>query len=121
MVPPVPITDPVENLNRPESTASAVVSITSSRATSWAAIFGGSTWTCIICSRSPHRATLATPGTASSRARIVQYADIDIWITEWSLDVIPICIARPVAETGASITGGAAHVGRVALTAVIRS
>ena len=34
---------------------------------------------------------------------------------------MPICIARPVAETGASITGGAAQVGRVALTAVIRS
>ena len=35
---------------------------------------------------------------------------------EWSFDVIPICSARPVAETGASITGGAAQVGRVALT-----
>jgi hypothetical protein len=64
---------------------------------------------------------LATPGTASSRARIVQYADIDIWIKEWFLEVMPIWIARPVAETGASITGGAAQVGRVALTAVIRS
>ena len=121
MAPPVPMTEPVENRSSPESTASAVVSITSSRATSCAAIFGGSTCTCIICSRSPQSATLATPGTASSRARIVQYAVIDIWIREWSFDVIPICIARPVAETGASMTGGAAQVGRVALTAVIRS
>jgi hypothetical protein len=46
---------------------------------------------------------------------------MDISMTEWSLDVIPICIARPVAETGASITGGAAQVGSVTATAVMRS
>ena len=34
---------------------------------------------------------------------------------------MPICTARPVADTGASMTGGAAQVGRVAATAVIRS
>ncbi len=120
-MPPVPMTDPLENLSSPESNASAVASITSSRATSWAAIFGGSTWTCIICSRSPQSATFATPGTASNRARMVQYADMDISISEWSLEVMPIWTARPVAETGASITGGAAQVGNVTLTAVIRS
>ena len=32
----------------------------------------GSTWTCGILMRSPQIATLATPGTRSSRARIVQ-------------------------------------------------
>ena len=40
---------------------------------------------------------------------------------ESSSELIPILTARLVAEAGASITGGAAQVGRVALTAVIRS
>ena len=73
IVPPVPMTLPVENRSRPESTASAVVSITWSRRDAvlrpaWA----GSTCTVISCSRSFQIATLATPGTWSSRARIVQ-------------------------------------------------
>ena len=34
---------------------------------------------------------------------------------------MPICIARPVAETGANMTGGAAQVGSVEATWVIRS
>ena len=31
---------------------------------------------------------------------------MDISMSEWSFDVMPICMARPVADTGASITGG---------------
>ena len=42
-------------------------------------------------------------------------------MSESSSELIPILTARLVAEAGASITGGAAQVGRVALTAVIRS
>ena len=34
---------------------------------------------------------------------------------------MPICMARPVAETGASITGGAAQVGRLGVTVASRS
>jgi DNA-binding NarL/FixJ family response regulator len=63
----------------------------------------------------------AGPGTRSSRARIVQYAVMDISMREWSFEVIPICMARPVAETGASITGGAAQVGSVGDTMARRS
>jgi hypothetical protein len=66
-------------------------------------------------------ATFATPGTRSKRALMVQYAVIDIAIKEWLFDVMPMCIARPVAETGASITGGAAHVGRLGATIAKRS
>ena len=79
----------------------------------------GSTCTVIICRRSFHSATFATPGTEQS-GRIVQYAVMDISMSEWSFDVILICNARPVADTGASITGGAAQVGSVALTADIQ-
>ena len=42
-------------------------------------------------------------------------------MSEWSFDVIPICMARPVADTGASITGGAAQVGSVLATSAMRS
>jgi hypothetical protein len=121
MKPPGPMSEPSSCSSSPESTASAVVSITWLRLMLRCCIASGLTCTCSICSRSPHRVTLATPGTWSRRARTVQYAVMDIWIKDWSSDVIPILTARLVAEAGASITGGAAHVGRVALTAVIRS
>ncbi len=42
-------------------------------------------------------------------------------ISEWSFDDIPICTARPVAETGGSMTGGAAQVGRLETTVSNRS
>ena len=121
IVPPVPITAPVENLSRPESTASDVASITFSSETCRACILVGSAWTVMSWSRSFQMATLATPGTRSSRARIVQYAVIDISMSEWFFDVMPICMARPVAETGASMTGGAAQVGRLGDTVAMRS
>ncbi len=72
MKPEVPITDPVENLRRPESTASPAVSITWFSETPAVRIFDGSASTAIICSRSFQMATLATPGTCSRRARTVQ-------------------------------------------------
>ena len=121
IVPPVPMTAPVENLSRPESTASAVASITFSSETCRACILDGSACTVMSWSRSFQMATLATPGTRSSRARIVQYAVIDISMSEWFFDVMPICMARPVAETGASMTGGAAQVGRLGDTVAMRS
>ncbi len=67
IVPPVPMTLPVENLSSPESTASAVVSMTWSRVTPLPAIRAGSTCTFISWRRSFQIATLATPGTWSSR------------------------------------------------------
>ncbi len=70
--PPAPITEPLENLSRPESTESAVASMTVSRETFCSLIFPGFTCTVISCRRSPHNATLATPGTRRIRARIVQ-------------------------------------------------
>ena len=70
--PPVPITAPLENWSRPTSSAPAVASIASASETSCARMRMGSSCTCGIFSRSPQMATLATPGTRSSRARIVQ-------------------------------------------------
>ena len=119
--PPVPITAPVENRSSPESTASEVVCITWSSETPAVCIFDGSAWTAMRCRRSFQIATLATPGTRSSRARIVQYAVMDMSMSEWVLDVMPICMARPVADTGASMTGGAAQVGRLGDTVASRS
>ena len=46
---------------------------------------------------------------------------MDISMSEWVLDVMPICMARPVADTGASMTGGAAQVGRLGDTVASRS
>jgi hypothetical protein len=52
---------------------------------------------------------------------MVQYAIIDISMTDWVFDVIPICMTRAVAETGGIITGGAAQVGRLGVTIASRS
>ena len=72
MNPPVPIVAPLENRSRPTSSASDVSSITWSSVTPCALMRLGSTstWYCSRCS--PQIATLATPGTRSSRARIFQ-------------------------------------------------
>ena len=72
MEPPVPMIEPLENRSKPESTESAVASITLSSVTCFAGIRFGSSCTVIICSRSPQMATLATPATRMMRARIVQ-------------------------------------------------
>jgi len=72
MNPPVPMTDPSENLNNPTSRAFAVTSMTSLSDTSCARIRSGSICTCGILIRSPQMGALATPGTSSRRARIFQ-------------------------------------------------
>src|SRR5438093_9855754 len=66
-------------------------------------------------------ATLATPGTPSKRALMVQYAIMDRSIRDTSFDDTPIFITRPVDETGGMITGGAAHVGNAVRTVTSRS
>ena len=71
--PPVPTAcPPTEKASRPESRAPAVASITLSSDTSLAASLAGSAWTLRSWIRSPQIGTLATPGTRSSRDRIVQ-------------------------------------------------
>ena len=57
---------------KPGISESAVVSMTLSRLTCLALSLWGSTCTCSIFSRSPQIATLATPGTRSSRSSIFQ-------------------------------------------------
>ena len=71
--------------------------------------------------RSPQMSTFATPGTRSSRALTFQYAVIDMSMSEYSSDVIPIFMTRLVADSGWIMTGGAAHRGNVEDTAAIRS
>src|SRR4051812_26909832 len=81
----------------------------------------GSTCTCGILIRSPQIAIFATPGTCMIRERIVQYAIIDISVSDMDLDVTPIFMNRPVTETGGMITGGAAQVGSDGSTVCMRS
>ena len=64
-----------------------------------------------MSSCSPQMAMLATPGTLSSRGRIVQYEIIDMSICDTSSELSPIFMTRLVADSGWSITGGAAQVG----------
>ena len=64
-----------------------------------------------MSSCSPQIAMFATPGTLSRRGRIVQYEIIDMSICETASELSPIFITRLVADSGWSITGGAAHVG----------
>src|SRR5438445_6331863 len=46
---------------------------------------------------------------------------MDISMSDWVFDVMPIFMIRDVADTGGIITGGAAHVGRVGTTFARRS
>ena len=71
----------------------------------------GMAWTASMSSCSPQIAMLATPGTLSSRGRIVQYEIIDMSICDTVSELMPIFMTRLVADSGWSITGGAAHVG----------
>src|SRR5262245_25800321 len=121
MKPPVPMTAPLANCKMPTSNASAVVCMTSSTETLCAAIRFGSTCTCGILIRSPQIATLATPGTRSNRARIVQYAIMDMSVSGMVLDDSPIFMNRLVTETGGIITGGAAQVGNMEMMLGMRS
>ena|SRR5207249_7363280 len=105
----------------PTSSASAVTSMTWSSDTSLALMRPGTTWTCGILIRSPQMATFATPGTRSSRARIVQYAIIDMSVSETVLEDSPIFMKRPVVDTGGIMKGGAAQFGNVGVTVAILS
>ena len=55
----------------------------------------------------------ATPGTRRRRARIFQYAVIDMSSIATVFDERPIFMTRLVAESGCIMTGGAAQVGRM--------
>jgi hypothetical protein len=46
---------------------------------------------------------------------------MDIAISDWSFDDMPIFMTRLVADSGGSITGGAAHVGRLGVAVASRS
>ena len=65
----------------------------------------GSTSTCSCRSRWPQIATLATPGTAISRGRIVHSATVVMSICDSVFDVMPIFSARLSDESGDSSTG----------------
>ena len=67
-------------------------------------------WSACRCC-SPQMATFATPDTLSSRGRIVQYEIIDMSIWSTVSELRPIFMTRLVADSGWSITGGAAQVG----------
>ena len=80
------------------TTASSVTPLSRSRSGST------STWYCR--SRWPQIATLATPGIAISRGRIVHFASIVRSICESVFDETPIFSSRLVDESGERITGG---------------
>jgi hypothetical protein len=86
-----------------------------------AAINSGTTCTTCMSMRSPQMTAFATPGTRRRRARIFQYAVIDWSMTETSSDEMPIFITLLVDDSGCSITGGAAQVGRFGATSCNRS
>ena len=69
--PPVPTAVPVVNDSSPASTASEVAVSSWSSEMRAATVCGTSAWTSTSLRCSPHMATLATPGTCSSRLRIV--------------------------------------------------
>ncbi len=119
--PPVPTRVPLTCLRRPASRDVDVTVIASSSVTPLACSAAGSTLTKIISRRWPHIATLATPGTPSSRARTFQYAVIERSIIDISSDDNPIFITLLVAESGWMITGGAAQLGRVGWIVASRS
>ncbi len=111
------------SMNPPVSaeTPLRAAAITSASVTALACSRSGSTSTCSCRSRWPHTATLATPGTAISRGRIVQSATVVISICESVFDVTPILSARLSDESGDSSTGALATAGRPRLTRASRS
>ena len=64
---------------------------------------------------------MATPGTPSRRARIFQYAIVDSSIIDTLSDLMPIFIARLVADRGWIMNGGDAQFGRVGVAVAMRS
>ena len=119
--PPVPIALPLVNDSSPASTAVDVASISWVIGILFATICAGSAWTWISLRFSPQIATLATPGTCSSRCLIVYCATVERSSGERVFDVSPICITRLVAETIGYSAGGDDHDGSVGAAAVSRS
>ena len=105
----------------PTSTASPAAARTSARVTPEARRRSGSTSTCSCRSRWPQTATLATPGTAIRRGRIVQRTSSDSFIWSSLVEMSPIFIARLVEDSGGISTGCRAASGRRACTCAIRS
>ena len=103
MKPPVSVETPLR-----------AAAITSASVTALACSRSGSTRTCNCRSRCPQIATLATPGTAISRGRIVQSAIVVMSICESVFDVMPILSARLSDDSGDSSTGARATAGRLA-------
>src|SRR5918998_1128301 len=95
--------------------------MTCCRLTSCWTNFFGSTCTCRWGRRSPQMATWATPGTRNNRARIFQYAIVDMSVRFTVSEVSPIFMIRLVEDSAGIMNGGLAHVGRVAVIWASRS
>ena len=101
--------------------ASAAAFSTSARVRPRVRSCSGFTSTCSCRSRWPQMATLATPGTAISRGRMLQRASVVISTCVRLSDDTPIFSTRLVDESGESITGGRATPGSVGATRASRS
>ena len=114
MNPPVPMTAPFVNCRIPASSASAVASMTWSSVTPFSASCSRlDLHLACMLRRSPQIGDVGhARARCSRRARIFQYAVIDMSMTDTSSDDIPIFMTRLVADSGCSMTGGAAQVGR---------
>lgn len=121
MNPPLPIVEPEVNESSPLSTALDAASISESSGILLEIRRPGSASTWISFFVSPHMATLATPGTAKSRGRMLNRAILERSSGSTVLEVIPTCITRLVADTIGYIAGGAAHEGSVGAAAASRS
>ena len=121
MAPPVPMTEPLEKRSRPESTESAVASMTPSSVT------------CLrlhplrVELHGHHLQLLAPhgdigdafdPHDAGPDRPVGHHRHRDHGLV---FRVMPIFITRAVADTGGIITGGAAQVGRLGVTIASRS
>ena len=101
--------------------ASRVAVMTSCSVTPFARSRSGSTSTCSWRSRWPQIATLATPGIAMRRGRIVHRARVVSSICDSVFEETPIFMTRLKDDSGDRITGGRTAAGSVAATRVNRS
>ncbi len=101
--------------------ASRVAVITSCSVTPLARNRSGSTSTCNCRSRCPQMATLATPGMAIRRGRIVHRVSVVRSTCDRVVDDTPIFMTRLSDDSGDKITGGRTAEGSVAATRDKRS
>ena len=107
-----PLVRRVDEAARPAATRRRrAAATTSSSVTPCARSRSGSTSTWNCRSRWPQIATLATPGIAISRGRIVHCASVVSSICDSVFDVMPIFSTRLSDDSGDSITGGRATAG----------